>query len=60
LRNLEHVFRAGKYVKPARIATLTAKDLGYASKVDNVNGLDLPGEFRPLGYLKAAPWWMES
>jgi hypothetical protein len=39
LRNLEHVFRAGKYVKPARIATLTAKDLGYASKVDNVNGL---------------------
>ncbi len=39
LRNLEHVFRAGKYVKPARIATLTVRDLRYASKVDNVSGL---------------------
>jgi hypothetical protein len=39
LEPLEYVFRAGKYVKPARLTTLAIKDLSYASKADNVVGL---------------------
>jgi hypothetical protein len=33
------VFRAGKYARPARLATLTAKDLKYATVADNIGGL---------------------
>ena len=39
LEPLEFMFRAGKYVKPARLTTLAVKDLSYASKADNVAGL---------------------
>lgn len=33
---LENVFRAGKYVKPARLTTLALKDFGNARQADNV------------------------
>lgn len=39
IRNVQFVFKAGDYVKVARLANLTSKDLRFASKVDNVNGL---------------------
>lgn len=34
-----HVFRAGSYSKAARIVSLTARDLSFASKSDNIDGL---------------------
>ena len=36
---LQYVFRAGKYSRPARLGTLTVKDLRYASTAENVGGL---------------------
>ena len=39
VRNVEYVFKADKYAKTARLASLTARDLRNASKVDNVNAL---------------------
>jgi len=39
IRNVEFVFKAGDYVRVTRLAGLTSKDLRFASKVDNVNGL---------------------
>jgi hypothetical protein len=39
VRNVQFVFKAGNYVKLARLAGLTSRDLRFASKVDNVNGL---------------------
>ena len=33
------MFKAGSYVKAGRLATLSAKDLRNASKVENINGL---------------------
>jgi hypothetical protein len=39
VRNIEFVFKAGNYVKVARLTGLSSRDLRFASKVDNVNGL---------------------
>lgn len=39
VRSFEYVFKAGDYARVARLANLTSKDLRFASKVDNVNGL---------------------
>jgi len=39
VHNLEHVFKAGNHVKVARIASLHAEDLRYATKTENINGL---------------------
>lgn len=39
VRSLEHVFSAGSYTKVTRLARLTAQDLRFASRVENVNGL---------------------
>lgn len=39
LHGVESVFKAGRYVKVTRLTSLTAHDLRYASKVDNINGL---------------------
>ena len=35
----ESVFRAGGYSRQARLGTLTLKDIGHASKIENINGL---------------------
>lgn len=33
------VFRAGKYLKPASLSTVTIRDLTFANRLDNVDGL---------------------
>lgn len=39
LHGAESLFKAGNYVKFARLTSLTANDLRHASRLDNVNGL---------------------
>lgn len=39
LHDLQYVFKAGSYEKVARLASLSAKDLRFASKVENIHGL---------------------
>lgn len=39
LHDLQFVFKAGSYQKVGRLASLSAKDLRFASKVENVHGL---------------------
>lgn len=37
--DLQYVFKSGEYLKVARLASLSAKDLRYASRVENITGL---------------------